>query len=276
MTARLGSRRQIGRAPASSSPCLRPMVRCRKRRGRTARPPAGRWHARDRGPPIYLLLTRAAPDGTWVVAGADLQSIDASQAALARLLIGVGLSVGAASLLGGWLLAGRALRPVDRLIEDAASVGPSTLDGRLSAPARMDEIGRLTQTLNGMLDRIAESVERQRLFVAMASHELRTPARGAASGAGRRGPRRHQSRRVSTGRSGCPGRRDRSQQPCDQPARARRQPGRRPAGRAAPGPPARGRLRPSPETSIHWSTSRVRRSRRDRSRCGGPGRPSSS
>jgi signal transduction histidine kinase len=36
-------------------------------------------------------------------------------------------------------------------------------------------VGRLTLTLNGMLDRIAESVERQRLFVAMAAHELRTP-----------------------------------------------------------------------------------------------------
>ncbi len=123
----------------------------------------------------YLLRTQAAPDGTLVVTGADLQPIDASQTALARLLIGVGLSVGAASLFGGWLLAGRALRPVDRLVDDASTMGPSNLERRLSPPARMDEIGRLTQTLNGMLDRIAESVERQRLFVAMASHELRTP-----------------------------------------------------------------------------------------------------
>ncbi len=123
----------------------------------------------------YLLRMQAAPDGTLVVTGADLQPIDESQSALARLLIGVGLSVGAASLLGGWLLAGRALQPVDRLIDDSASMGPSNLGRRLSPPARMDEIGRLTQTLNGMLDRIAESVERQRLFVAMASHELRAP-----------------------------------------------------------------------------------------------------
>ena len=123
----------------------------------------------------YLMRTQAAPDGTLVATGADLQSIDASQSALARLLVGVGLSVGAASLFGGWLLAGRALRPVDRLIDDASAMGPSNLERRLSQPARMDEIGRLTQTLNGMLDRIAESVERQRLFIAMASHELRTP-----------------------------------------------------------------------------------------------------
>jgi signal transduction histidine kinase len=123
----------------------------------------------------YLVRVQAAPDGTLVVTGASLQPIDASQAALARLLIAVGLSVGAASLFGGWLLAGRALRPVGRLISDASAMGPSNLERRLSPPARMDEIGQLTQTLNGMLDRIAESVERQRLFVAMASHELRTP-----------------------------------------------------------------------------------------------------
>lgn len=123
----------------------------------------------------YLVLTNAAPDGTLVVTGADMEAIDAAQAALARLLVGVGVSVGALSLFGGWLLAGRALRPVDRLIEDASSIDPSNLERRLAQPQSLDEIGRLTETLNSMLDRIAESVERQRLFVAMASHELRTP-----------------------------------------------------------------------------------------------------
>jgi two-component system OmpR family sensor kinase len=123
----------------------------------------------------FLVRTQAAPDGTMVVTGADLQQIEDTQAALARLLVGVGLSVGLASLFGGWLLAGRALRPVDRLIDDAATLGPGNLDRRLASPVRMDEVGRLTLTLNGMLDRIAESIERQRLFVAMASHELRTP-----------------------------------------------------------------------------------------------------
>lgn len=129
----------------------------------------------DTGGRHYLVRTEAAPRGTIVVTGADLQPIADTQAALARLLLGVGLSVGAASLFGGWLLAGRALRPVDRLIDDAAALGPGDLDRRLAPPARMDEVGLLTLTLNGMLDRIAESVERQRLFVAMASHELRTP-----------------------------------------------------------------------------------------------------
>ncbi len=129
----------------------------------------------ESGGRTYLVRTQTAPDGTRIVTGADLQPTADTQAALARLLVGVGLSAGAASLFGGWLLAGRALRPMAQLIDDAATLGPGDLHRRLTPPARMDEVGRLTLTLNGMLDRIAESVERQRLFVAMAAHELRTP-----------------------------------------------------------------------------------------------------
>ncbi len=129
----------------------------------------------DTGGRHYLIRSQTAPDGTIVVTGADLRGISDAQAALARLLLGVGLSVGGVSLVGGWLLAGRALQPVDRLVTDAATIGPSDLTRRLAPAARMDELGRLTVTLNGMLDRLAESVERQRMFIALASHELRTP-----------------------------------------------------------------------------------------------------
>ena len=123
----------------------------------------------------YLVRTEHAPNGGTVVTGADLRSVALAQAELARILVGVGLAVGAVSLLGGWLLAGRALRPVAQLSDDAAAIGPDDLDRRLAPAGRMDEIGRLTVILNEMLDRIGESVGRQRLFVAMASHELRTP-----------------------------------------------------------------------------------------------------
>jgi signal transduction histidine kinase len=123
----------------------------------------------------YLTLTRAAPDGTMVLTGADLRSVGDTLAALAQVSIGVGLLACVASLFGGWLLAGRALRPIGQLVDDASTIGPGDLDRRLSPPRRMDEIGRLTLTLNDMLDRIADSVGKQRLFVAMASHELRAP-----------------------------------------------------------------------------------------------------
>ena len=123
----------------------------------------------------YLVAVQTASSGTLVVTGADLRPVTDAQAALARLLAAVGALVGVVSVAVVWILARRALRPIDALIVGAAEIGPDDLARRLPTSARRDEVGRLTLTLNGMLDRIADSVERQRLFVAMASHELRTP-----------------------------------------------------------------------------------------------------
>lgn len=124
---------------------------------------------------VYQLVTVRAPDGTVVLTGADVGPIVETQSALARILIGVSVLAGFASFFAAWLLAGRGLRPIARLLDDASSIGPGDLDRRLEAPRRMDEIGRLTLTLNAMLDRISDAVAHQRLFVAMASHELRSP-----------------------------------------------------------------------------------------------------
>ena len=123
----------------------------------------------------YLIHAERTSTGLTVLTGASLAPVDAANAALARLLLGVGLAAGAASTFGGWWLAGRAFRPVDAIINEATTLGGADLDRRLPEPTRLDEIGRLARTLNGMLDRIDESVRRQRTFVAMASHELRTP-----------------------------------------------------------------------------------------------------
>ena len=86
---------------------------------------------------------------------------------------------GAAALVlagaGGWLLARTALRPVERMRAEAAAVGASEPSRRLSPPVRDDEIGRLAGTLNEMLDRLESAMNRQRAFVAEASHDLRTP-----------------------------------------------------------------------------------------------------
>ncbi|WP_055491260.1 cell wall metabolism sensor histidine kinase WalK [Streptomyces sp. TP-A0356] len=74
-----------------------------------------------------------------------------------------------------WLLIGRTLRPVERIRAEAAEITGSDLHRRIPQPAGNDEIGRLTHTLNTMLDRLESSASRQRRFVADASHELRTP-----------------------------------------------------------------------------------------------------
>ncbi|HEY1472362.1 MAG TPA: HAMP domain-containing protein, partial [Candidatus Acidoferrum sp.] len=79
-----------------------------------------------------------------------------------------------ASLLGYWL-GGRALAPVNRIIQSAKEVGVQSLSRRLELPRAKDELRRLTETLNAMLDRIESSVKRITQFTADASHDLRTP-----------------------------------------------------------------------------------------------------
>lgn len=79
-----------------------------------------------------------------------------------------------ASFLGYWL-SGRALAPVTRIIEGAEHVGVRNLSARLEVPKAKDELRRLTETLNAMLDRIETSVKRITQFTADASHDLRTP-----------------------------------------------------------------------------------------------------
>jgi signal transduction histidine kinase len=123
----------------------------------------------------YLLEADGAQNGVSIVAGADLAALGRSQASLAELLAVAAALSALLSAVGGWWLAGRALRPVAEITAEAAAIGASDLDRRLPEPSRLDELGVLARTLNGMLDRIGEVVKRQRAFVAAASHDLRTP-----------------------------------------------------------------------------------------------------
>jgi two-component system, OmpR family, sensor kinase len=69
----------------------------------------------------------------------------------------------------------RALRPVDEIVAQARGIGESNLGERLPQTGSQDELGRLVDTLNAMLDRVERGVETQRRFTADASHELRSP-----------------------------------------------------------------------------------------------------
>jgi heavy metal sensor kinase len=116
---------------------------------------------------------RGAP--TALVVAAPLADVDRSVDRLRLLLLVAGPVALALAGGGGWLLARAALRPVDRMTEDAEAIGADRLGDRVSVPDAADELARLARTLNGMLERIEHGVVEQRRFVADASHELRTP-----------------------------------------------------------------------------------------------------
>lgn len=86
------------------------------------------------------------------------------------------LPVGVAFSLGiGHLLTGRALAPVQQVVEAANSINISCLDRRIDVLNPHDEIGRLSLALNSLIARLERAVGEIRRFTADASHEIRTP-----------------------------------------------------------------------------------------------------
>jgi heavy metal sensor kinase len=77
--------------------------------------------------------------------------------------------------LVGWLLARGSLRPIAAITGTARRISASNLSERISTTGSEDELDRLAETLNAMIERIEESVARMRRFNANAAHELRTP-----------------------------------------------------------------------------------------------------
>jgi signal transduction histidine kinase len=110
-----------------------------------------------------------------VVVGTSLEDRDEAVAELTGLLLVAGpIALLAASLLG-YLLAATALRPVEAMRARAGEISGARSGERLPLPAARDELRRLGQTLNAMLERIDAALARERAFVADAGHELRTP-----------------------------------------------------------------------------------------------------
>jgi len=77
--------------------------------------------------------------------------------------------------LGGWIIAGRALRPLDAIAETAERVTARGLDQRIAEVNDSPEANRLIQVLNRMMDRLEASFRQATRFSADASHELKTP-----------------------------------------------------------------------------------------------------
>jgi signal transduction histidine kinase len=77
-------------------------------------------------------------------------------------------------LAGGYWLANRAMRPVQRITHTAQEISATDLSRRINLGTE-DELGSLADTFDRMLDRLQAAFDRQRQFTADASHELRTP-----------------------------------------------------------------------------------------------------
>ncbi|MEQ0560703.1 ATP-binding protein [Amycolatopsis sp. NEAU-NG30] len=152
----------------------------------------------------YLLVQSALPDpdraATMAIRSADAvygiqgNTIIGSPGATAQLLTGsldeyrsstlstlvVGSAIALVATAGlavlfGWLMAGRALRPLHDITSAARRLEAGKLDRRINLDGPPDELKELADTFDGMLDRLAESFDSQKRFVANASHELRTP-----------------------------------------------------------------------------------------------------
>lgn len=139
--------------------------------------PTAREGARliHRGKSLRLYLLPLPNDHKVVVTGVSLAERDAALDKLDNaLLIGVPPALLLATL-AAYGLAAAALRPVERMRQRAATISTDEISTRLPLPESHDEIRRLGDTLNEMLDRLEEGLNHERMFIANASHELRMP-----------------------------------------------------------------------------------------------------
>jgi len=129
--------------------------------------------------------TPLLPDGTRLIdtttgADADIGQLRDELVAEARRdlliegLIAV-VIVGIAGVAGAYVVAGRALRPLQQVTTTAQALTGDTLDQRIRYVGADDEVAELAATFDAMLDRISTTFDTQKRFVANASHELRTP-----------------------------------------------------------------------------------------------------
>jgi signal transduction histidine kinase len=121
--------------------------------------------ALNAGKHAALVLTVAVP----------LDPVNANLQTLALTLVGLTLAILVVALVVARVVCRRALAPVTRMAEAAHSMGAIDLTERLPTPATGDELAELGQAFNGLLDRLAEALERERRFAGEASHQLRTP-----------------------------------------------------------------------------------------------------
>ncbi|MFD8570149.1 sensor histidine kinase [Streptomyces sp. NPDC059639] len=116
---------------------------------------------------VWVFLLRSYPSGM-LIRSVLLRGFGPAVAAVLVFLLLFGL-------LGGWILAGRMLAPLDRITQATRTAADGSLSHRIRLPGRQDEFRELADTFDQMLAQLEAHVAEQQRFAANASHELRTP-----------------------------------------------------------------------------------------------------
>ncbi|MEX2113636.1 MAG: HAMP domain-containing sensor histidine kinase [Pirellulales bacterium] len=124
---------------------------------------------------VQRVVSKAGIPAYTVRVGASLANVSGEMDALTRLMLTAGIVILFVAPLSGYWLAGRATRPLARIISTAARLRPSHMNERLPIRGTDDELDQLSLTINRFLDLLGDYLDRNREFVANAAHELRSP-----------------------------------------------------------------------------------------------------
>ena len=125
--------------------------------------------------PGHRALLHRPPGRNLVIFGNPTAQLDVALAGLARSLTFAGFAVVFVGCGIGWVLAGRSLRPIDRIAADAEGIAAGDFGRKIDVEDTESELGRLAVVLNDTFGKMNAAREHMAQFTADASHELRTP-----------------------------------------------------------------------------------------------------
>lgn len=150
------------------------------RRYNVPEPPAGHASIYDlnaQGLPLRVLVSESGFNGKkyGIQVASPMDGFYAAQNRFKLLILVLSPFLLILASAGGYWMSRRALTPVDDIIQEAQNINSKSLSRRLKVLHSGDELERLSETLNGMLERLEAAFGRVTQFTADASHELRTP-----------------------------------------------------------------------------------------------------